>query len=63
MTLSETQEKELARLYWKIYNYAEYLSDMTYNPYGEVEGFARKLKSIIGNDELIRKEETKNEYE
>lgn len=53
MVLSEIQEKELIQLYWDIKKYAKYLKEETYNPYGEVENFAIRLKQIIGNDEKI----------
>lgn len=53
MYLSETQEKELIKLYWDIKNYACYLEHETYNPYEEVKRFAEELRKIIGNDEKI----------
>ena len=51
MYLSETQEKELVRLYQDIEKYAIYLKNETYNPYGEVKSFAMRLKQIIDNNE------------
>lgn len=53
MHLSETQEKDLVQLYWDIKKYAKYLEEETYNPYGEVQSFAIRLKQIIGDDEKI----------
>jgi hypothetical protein len=55
MVLSKTQEKELIKLYWTIFYYGQYLEDFTYQPYDEVQKWAKKLRSIIGNDELINK--------
>lgn len=53
MILSETQEKQLIELYWNIYYYSKYLEKETYHPYEKVEGFAEKLKKIIGDDDKI----------
>lgn len=55
MHLSETQEKDLVQLYWDIKKYAKYLEGRTYNPYGEVQSFATRLKQIIGDDKLNNK--------
>lgn len=53
MYLSETQEKELIKLYWDIKAHANYLEIETYHPYEEIEYFAKRLKNIIGNDEKL----------
>lgn len=65
MYLSETQEKELVRLYQDIEKYAIYLKNETYNPYGEVKSFAMRLKQIIDSDENGEKANSfqeKNDY-
>lgn len=53
MNLSETQEKELIKLYRDIKDYAYYLEHETYNPYEKVKKFAEELRKIIGDDEKI----------
>ena len=43
--------KKLKDLQKEIEDYAKYLQESTYHPYGTIKGFARKLDKIIEEDD------------